>query len=76
MDLVNTENVIESLNTSYPKQNVHFFKTNVLNKENVTKSFQDAITKFQYIDIVIGNAGILNENDYEKTILINLVSLL
>lgn len=71
--MANTDNVVDSLNIAYPKQKVYFFKTNVLDKDNVIRSFREAITKFQFIDIVIGNAGILNENDYEKTILINLV---
>lgn len=38
-----------------------------------TGVFQKVAGKFGHIDIVCNNAGIVNENDWEKAIAINLV---
>lgn len=51
-----------------------FIETDVARKENVRQAFSKVLEKFRFIDIVIANAGILNEPDYEKTINVNLVN--
>lgn len=53
-----------------------FIETDVASKENVRQAFTKVVDKFRFIDIVIANAGILNENDYEKTIKVNLVNII
>lgn len=74
MDLFNTDNVVESLTAQYPRQKIYFIKTDVTNGDNVRQSFAEAAAKFTYIDVLIGNAGILDESKPEKTIQVNLVS--
>lgn len=41
-----------------------------------TDAFQSTIDQFGHLDIVINNAGINNEKNWEKTIQVNLVRLL
>lgn len=43
-------------------------------KDQVKRAFDQIIKEFNYIDIVVGNAGIICEHDYERTINVNLVS--
>lgn len=38
------------------------------------EAFQNTVKKFGRLDIVINNAGINNEKNWEKTIEVNLVS--
>lgn len=37
-------------------------------------AFDQIVQSFERIDIVVGNAGVLWESDYERTINVNLVS--
>lgn len=53
---------------------VLFIQTDVSKKDQVTGAFDQCIREFDTIDIVVGNAGILCETDYERTINVNLVS--
>lgn len=41
----------------------------------VTAAFEETIKQFKNIDILINNAGILNDAVWEKEILINIVSM-
>lgn len=53
-----------------------FIKCDVSNKEQLLGAFDKVNTELGYIDIVINNAGILNDSmqTYEKQIAINVVS--
>lgn len=73
LDVADTKNVTQALQGSYPNQNVIFIKTDVTKKEEVKSAFSQVIAKFNYIDYVVANAGILRESDYEMTIKVNLV---
>lgn len=73
MDLADPKNVTEELQNNYKDQNVVFIKTDVTKKEQVKSAFNEVILKFNFIDFVVANAGILRENDYELTINVNLV---
>lgn len=73
LDIVATNEAFASLCSTHP--NIVFIQTDVSDKSQVNKSFQEAVTRFKFIDIVIGNAGILDEQDYERTININLVKI-
>lgn len=74
--MVNTNNAVEKLKAEYPRQKIEFFKTDVTDQDNVKRSFQAAVAKFQFIDVVIGNAGIFDENYPEKTIHVNLLGVM
>lgn len=67
---------MHTLSTSYPNQKIHFIQTDVRHNENIRESFREAVELFKFIDIVVANAGISNESEFENTIQINLVSSL
>lgn len=73
LDIADTKNVTQALQSSFPNQTVVFIKTDVTKKEQVKSAFNQVIAKFNFIDYVVANAGILRENDYEMTINVNLV---
>lgn len=76
LDLVDHNKSIASLQSAHNKKSIIFIETDVANKENVHRAFAKVVDKFRFIDIVIANAGILNEQDYEKTINVNLVMVI
>jgi len=76
LDLADPKNVTQSLQRSYSNQNVVFIKTDVTKKEQVKSAFNEVVSKFEFIDFVVANAGILREKDYELTINVNLLGLL
>lgn len=51
-----------------------YIRTDVGDKANVLQSFETAKTRFGHLDVVVGNAGIGDENRPEATIQVNLVS--
>lgn len=75
-DLFNTNNAVGTLNADYPRQKVEFIKTDVTDKENLKRSFHEAVAKFHFIDVVVGNAGILDEAQPERTIHVNLLGVM
>lgn len=62
--------------SEYKNRNIEYYKTDTSCRDNVRKSFKSFFEHYKRIDIVIGNAGILNENAYEMMVNINLVSIL
>jgi len=76
LDLDDAKNVTQSLQNSYRNQNVIFIKTDVTRKEQVKSAFAEVISKFEFIDFVVGSAGIVREKDYELTLNVNLIGLL
>lgn len=76
MDLSDSKNITEILQTNYKDQNVVFIKTDVTKKEQVKSAFDEVISKFKFVDIVVANAGILREKDYELTFNVNVVRIL
>lgn len=74
LDLCDTRNIVHSLQRSYGNQKVIFIQTDVSQKEQVKHAFDQIIQQFDYVDFVVGNAGIICEKDYERTINVNLVS--
>lgn len=73
LDLEDSKNVTSALQQNYKNQNVVFIKTDVTKREQVKAAFNETVSKFNFIDFVIANAGVLRENDYELTINVNLV---
>lgn len=74
LDLCDTKNVVQSLQNTYESQKIVYIQTDVSKKDQVKHAFNEIIQLFGNIDIVVGNAGILCETDYERTINVNLVS--
>ncbi|KAJ8949036.1 hypothetical protein NQ314_008304, partial [Rhamnusium bicolor] len=52
---------------------VLFIKADVTVQKQFEDAFEKTIHKFKHLDIVINNAGIVNELQWEETIAINLV---
>lgn len=73
LDLGDPNNVTQTLQSRFNNQNVVFIKTDVSKKEQVQSAFAEVISKFNFVDIVFANAGILRENDYEQTFNVNVV---
>lgn len=74
LDIVDNNNAIENLRSEHQNENVMFIKTDVASKQQVQAGFTKVVDKFKFVDLVIANAGIMNEQDYERTICVNLVS--
>ncbi|KAK2911605.1 hypothetical protein Q8A67_003738 [Cirrhinus molitorella] len=64
-----------ALAEEYGADRVEFYVADVSSKEEFTGVFQKIVDKFGHIDIMYNNAGVVNENDWEKTIAINMVGL-
>lgn len=63
------------LNSKYGINKVKFIKCDVASNE-LHAAFEEAVQLFGYLDVVINNAGIMNDSPqvYEKEITINVVS--
>lgn len=51
-------------------------KADVTKKDEMERAFQKTVEKFGYIDILLNNAGIIDDRNWEKEVAINIVSLL
>lgn len=76
LDIVHTNNAADILQSEYKTQNVVFIKTDISKKDQVKEAFDELVIKFKSIDIVLCNAGILNDRDYELSVNVNLVNFL
>ncbi|XP_053188374.1 15-hydroxyprostaglandin dehydrogenase [NAD(+)]-like [Scomber japonicus] len=66
----------ESLDKQYGREKTLFLSCNVESDEQIKAAFQKIIETFGRIDIICNNAGILNENKWEKTVSINLLGVI
>ncbi|XP_038146386.1 15-hydroxyprostaglandin dehydrogenase [NAD(+)] [Cyprinodon tularosa] len=70
------ENLLESLKQQYGAGQALFIKCDVESEEQIKAAFQKTTETFGGIDILCNNAGILNESIWEKTVSINLTSVI
>lgn len=68
--------LLEVLSKKYGEERTLFLSCNVESDEQIRAALQKTAETFGGIDILCNNAGILNENDWEKTVAINLVGLI
>lgn len=73
MDIEHTNNAADALQSEFKQQTVVFIKTDISKKDQVKDAFDELVIKFRSIDIVLCNAGILNDRDYELSVNVNLV---
>ncbi|GLV42291.1 Photoreceptor dehydrogenase [Carabus blaptoides fortunei] len=66
------EQVCKSLSKEFPTSNVQFTQMDVTCDADYERVFKKAKSIFGRIDIVINNAGIINDIDYEKEISVNI----
>ncbi|XP_017275338.1 15-hydroxyprostaglandin dehydrogenase [NAD(+)]-like [Kryptolebias marmoratus] len=70
------QSLLEALNKKHGAGKTLFMKCNVESEEQLKAAFQKTVKTFGGVDIVCNNAGILNEEEYEKTISVNLTSII
>lgn len=64
------------LDAEFGEGNCAFIPCDVSNGDALRDAFQSTIDQFGHLDIVINNAGINNEKNWEKTIQVNLTSVI
>ncbi|XP_013856036.1 15-hydroxyprostaglandin dehydrogenase [NAD(+)] [Austrofundulus limnaeus] len=66
----------KQLDSEFGAGNCTFIQCDVSNGDALTDAFQKTLDQFGRLDIVINNAGINNEKNWEKTIQVNLTSVI
>ncbi|CAG9765090.1 unnamed protein product [Ceutorhynchus assimilis] len=67
----NGEEVAAQFNRQYADRTIIFILANVTNKSELEAAFNKAFSTFKTLDIVINNAGILNDAQWEKQVALN-----
>ncbi|XP_054481761.1 15-hydroxyprostaglandin dehydrogenase [NAD(+)] [Anoplopoma fimbria] len=70
------KSLIEVLNKEYGPDRTLFLNCNVESEEQIKAAFRKTSETFGGIDILCNNAGILNENTWEKTVSINMMGVI
>ncbi|KAF6725166.1 15-hydroxyprostaglandin dehydrogenase [NAD(+)] [Oryzias melastigma] len=70
------QSLMESLNQKHGTGSALFLKCDVESEEQLRAAFQKAVETFGGIDILCNNAGVMNETAWEKTVSINLMSVI
>ncbi|XP_063906759.1 15-hydroxyprostaglandin dehydrogenase [NAD(+)]-like [Zophobas morio] len=60
----------------FDQKRITFIKTDITNKTELEGAFETTIKKYKHLDIVINNAGILDEIEWKNTIAVNLVAVI
>ncbi|GJQ83243.1 hypothetical protein Trydic_g8841 [Trypoxylus dichotomus] len=63
----------KEFNEKYGSGKVLFVKTDVSNKESFENAFQKTVEHYDNIDILINNAGLMNEINWELSVQVNLM---
>lgn len=66
--------MLQKLQTESPNATIHYQKTDMTNRADVEKSFKAVYDMFGYIDILVNSAGIFDEQNFERTFAVNVVS--
>ncbi|XP_071958615.1 15-hydroxyprostaglandin dehydrogenase [NAD(+)]-like [Antedon mediterranea] len=69
------EATLKQLSDLYGKDKVHFIQCDVTDKTRLEGAFSDVRDRFGRLDIVCNNAGIANEEEWQKMIEINLTAV-
>lgn len=75
VDVTNGTALEKELNNKYGSDKTKFYKCDVTSQD-LHDVYDEIVKSYGYIDVVINNAGIMNDSPrlYEKEIAINLVS--
>ncbi|KAF5269809.1 hypothetical protein FQR65_LT05855 [Abscondita terminalis] len=68
--------VLDELKNEFGPSRVIFVAADVSNKIQLRDAFEKTVAVFQQLDIIINNAGITNEIDWEKSVAINFVAVI
>ncbi|XP_065919441.1 15-hydroxyprostaglandin dehydrogenase [NAD(+)]-like isoform X2 [Dysidea avara] len=66
----------ETLRKVYGKDRVTFYKCDVTSAENLRSVFEKTVAKFGKLDIVVNNAGVVEEINWRKAVDINLSAVI
>ncbi|XP_072390303.1 15-hydroxyprostaglandin dehydrogenase [NAD(+)]-like [Diabrotica undecimpunctata] len=66
---------VGELNTQYGQNKAHFLRVNVTDPEELESAYKYAFEKLDGLDIVINNAGIWNDGEWELEIGINAIAV-
>ncbi|XP_071958131.1 15-hydroxyprostaglandin dehydrogenase [NAD(+)]-like [Antedon mediterranea] len=69
------EATLKQLSDLYGKDKIQFIQCDVTDKTRLEEAFSDVRDRFGRLDIVCNNAGIANEEDWQKMIEINLTAV-
>ncbi|XP_077135631.1 15-hydroxyprostaglandin dehydrogenase [NAD(+)] [Ranitomeya variabilis] len=65
-----------SLDEQFGSNRTLFIQCDVTDQEQLRDAFQKTVEHFGRLDILVNNAGVNNEKDWEKTIEVNLISVI
>ncbi|KAK6179149.1 hypothetical protein SNE40_011570 [Patella caerulea] len=69
------EETVNQFQQRFGKENVFFIKADVTNEKEFEDAFKEAVSRLGNIDIMVNNAGIMDESKWELMIQINVTSL-
>ncbi|KAK4876629.1 hypothetical protein RN001_009135 [Aquatica leii] len=69
----NGENAVKEIGDEFGDDKVLFVKTDVTDRNQYEEAFEKTVDRFKNIDIVVNNAGVMNDAIWERQISINLV---
>lgn len=72
----NGQKAVELIENEFGSNKVVFVQTDVTKITDVEKAFEATVRNFNYIDILINSAGILNDVGWENEVLVNVVSFI
>uniref|UniRef100_UPI0016597327 15-hydroxyprostaglandin dehydrogenase [NAD(+)] isoform X2 n=1 Tax=Halichoerus grypus TaxID=9711 RepID=UPI0016597327 len=65
-----------ALDEQFEPQKTFFIQCDVADQEQLRDTFRKVVDHFGRLDILVNNAGVNNEKNWEKTVQINLVSVI
>ncbi|XP_046396756.1 uncharacterized short-chain type dehydrogenase/reductase y4vI-like [Ischnura elegans] len=75
MNSARGEELRRQMEEKHGKGRAHFVAGDVTKKEDLERAFKETLEKFSYLDILLNNAGIGDENRWEEMIHINWVAV-
>uniref|UniRef100_A0A1Y1LQB1 Uncharacterized protein n=1 Tax=Photinus pyralis TaxID=7054 RepID=A0A1Y1LQB1_PHOPY len=68
------QEALQQIRNEFGDGKARFLRVDVSSRQEFGEAFRKAVDIFKQLDIVVNNAGILNDLDWEKEIGVNLVS--
>ncbi|KAK6179148.1 hypothetical protein SNE40_011569 [Patella caerulea] len=69
------EETVSQFHQKFGKENAFFIKVDVTNEKEFEDGFKEAVTRLGNIDIMVNNAGIMDESKWELMIQLNITSM-
>ncbi|PSN57413.1 hypothetical protein C0J52_07328 [Blattella germanica] len=76
IDVAKGEAEVHKLQQQFGKDKIIFIKTDVSKEEELEEAFKQTVKHFGGLDIVVNNAGILNDKRWRNTLQINLMGVI